>query len=322
VRVERVVPRLDAVVHVADVRAEKPGAGREQQQPDGGERHAAGPHVQHGEEAAEEHQRRADVADHEQQHHRAAPDDQQRAEVLQRRDRQPHEPPRAEHEHLPRVAQVAREEDDDRDLRELRRLEGERPEVRAEVGAVDLAADPGQPGQDQHPDAGQRDHVAVALEDRDVAQQDDRRGEQEEARDEPLRLLAGQRLVDPVDDDQAEARQRGNQREQVRVRVRERHAHDDMARNAEREERRAVGQRDVGQRVRALDEDRREAGRDQQRRRDQREQLAVALAHRVLTRPSSSWRTRLMASSCERREWSSSLRLRAGGIVAATTPET
>ena len=55
----------------------------------------------------------------------------------------PQEAARALHEHLARVAQVRGEEDDDGDLPELRRLEGDRPELDAEVGAVDLLADAG-----------------------------------------------------------------------------------------------------------------------------------------------------------------------------------
>ena len=62
-------------------------------------------------------------------HHRRAPDDEQRAEVLERRDRDAEDAPRALHEHLARVAQVAGQEDDDRDLRELGRLERDRPDV-------------------------------------------------------------------------------------------------------------------------------------------------------------------------------------------------
>ena len=53
----------------------------------------------------------------------------------------PSDPPRALHQQLPVVAQVGREEDDDRELAELRGLEGEGADPDAEVGAVDLLAD-------------------------------------------------------------------------------------------------------------------------------------------------------------------------------------
>ena len=90
----------------------------------------------------------------------------------------------------------------------------------AEVGAVDLLADPGHARQQQQEQADGRDRVAVALEHAEVAQEDDRRREQDEPDDEPLRLLARELLVDPVDDHEAEAREHRDEREQVRVRVR------------------------------------------------------------------------------------------------------
>ena len=40
-------------------------------------------------------------------HHRRAPDHEQRPEVLERRDRDPGDAPRADDQHLARVAQVA-----------------------------------------------------------------------------------------------------------------------------------------------------------------------------------------------------------------------
>ena len=77
---------------------------------------------------------------------------------------------------------------------------------------------------------------------------------------------------------------------------------EDVSGEAQPEEDRAVGQRDVRQLARALDEDPREAGRDQQRGRDQRHELSVASAHRASC-PSSAACTRLIASACERSWW-------------------
>ena len=102
----------------------------------------------------------------------------------------PKHAPRREHQHLARVAQVAREEDDDRELGELRRLHGQRADVDREVGAVDRRE---QARQQQQADAAERDQVAVALELAVVAQGDDRRDEQCQADHEPLRLLTGER---------------------------------------------------------------------------------------------------------------------------------
>ena len=85
-------------------------------------------------------------------------------------------------EHRPRVVQVARQEDDDADLRELGRLEADRPEVDRQVGAVGRAADPGDPRQEQQHDRRDGDHVAVALERAVVAQEHDRGAEEQRAR--------------------------------------------------------------------------------------------------------------------------------------------
>jgi hypothetical protein len=155
--------------------------------------------------------------------------------------------------------------------------------------AVDLRADAGQARQQQQPDPDSGDGVAVALQHAVVAQQDDRRREEPQADDEPLRLLAREVLVDAVDHHQAEAREDGEQREEIGIGVRERHPQHDVGSQAQAEEQGAVGQRDVGEHVVALDEHRREAGREQQRGRNEREQLAVARApHRVWISPVSN----------------------------------
>ena len=173
------------------------------------------------------------------------------------------------------------------------------PELDAEVGAVDLLADPGHARQQQQQQADERDRVAVALEHAEVAQQQDRRREQDQADDEPLRLLARERVVDPVDDDEPEAREHAHEREHVRVRVGQREADHEVPGEAQQQEDRAVGQRDVRELLGLLDEDRGEPGGQQQRRRDQRHQLAVAGAHDSIC-PRSSWITRFSASSFER----------------------
>ena len=262
--VEGVEPDVHAVLHVADGVGEEPRADGEHRRADHHEREPVGGDVEQRQEAAEVHQRRAEVADEDEHQHRRAPDHEQRPEVLERRDRHPRHAPRSLDQHLPRVAQVGGEEDDDRDLAELGGLEGDRPEVDAQVGAVDLRADPRHARQEEQDQARRGDRVAVALEHAQVAQQQDGRREQRQADHEPLRLLARQLLVDAVDDDEPEARQHGDQREHVRVGVRQREAQEQVAREAEAEEPQAVGQRDVGDDLRLLDEDRREARGQQQ----------------------------------------------------------
>ena len=156
------------------------------------EREAPGGHVQQREEGAVEHQRGAELAREQQRRHRRAPDDQHRAELLHRRDRQPEHAPAGGDEHLAVVAQVAGEEDHDRDLRELGRLEGDAADVDVQVGAVDLLADPRQARQHRHADRDRRDRVAISLEHAHAraAQREDRGGEQHQP-DAPSTAPAG-----------------------------------------------------------------------------------------------------------------------------------
>ena len=196
-----------------------------------------------------------------------------------RRDRDAGEAPRALHQQLPVVAQVGGEEDDDRELAELRGLERERPDPDAQVGAVDLLADARHAREEQQREPGGGDRVAVALEDPEVLEEDDREREEHEPEREPAGLADRLLGVEPVDHDEPEAREHRGERQQVRVRVGQPEAHDEMRRHADAEEDRPVGQRDVGEPLGLLDEDRGEPGRDEQRCRDQREQLAVAGAH-------------------------------------------
>ena len=154
------------------------------------------------------------------------------------------------------------------------------PELDAEVGAVDLLADPRHARQQQQGEADRPRSCSGSAR---------ARGSRAAATIVATKSTSpitnhcacsrASVVVDPVDHHEAEAGQHGDQREQVRVGVGQREADHDVRGEAEPEEDRAVGQRDVGEQRRALDEDRREAGGHQQRRRDQRQQLAVARAH-------------------------------------------
>src|SRR5918999_1660717 len=97
---ERVEPDVEPLLDVADRPGEEPGAEREQREADEDERDPGCRDVDHRQERAEEHQRAAEVADEDEHHHRRAPDDEQRPEVLERRQDDPGELPRADHEHL------------------------------------------------------------------------------------------------------------------------------------------------------------------------------------------------------------------------------
>ncbi len=271
----RIEPDLDPVVDVRDGRGEEPGADQEEPHPDHDEGEAAGRDVEQGQEGGEEHQRAAEVTDEDEHEHRGAPDDQQRAEVLERRQGDPEHPPRADDQHLSVLAQVAGEEDDDADLRELGGLECEWADLHPEVGAVHLLPDPRQPRrqQQQQPDRG--DRVAVALEHVVVAQELDREGEEDESEHEPVRLVAGQVGVDPVDHHQAEGRQQSDQREEVRVGVGEAKAKVDVGRDADREEVGAVDEAGIAEADVLLGEDSGEPGAEQEGDGHQGDQLAV-----------------------------------------------
>ena len=179
------------------------------------ERHTRRGHVEKREEAAEEHDRAAEVADEDEHQHRQRPDHEHRAEVLQRQSRQP--PP---HEHVARLREVAREEDDDRELRELGGLELDRPDADAQVRAVRHPPDARKARCHQQGDPDRGDRVAVSLQAAQVAQKNDRGTEERQADPKPRGLSERAVRRDAVDLDEPERREQGAQREHVRIRVR------------------------------------------------------------------------------------------------------
>ncbi len=150
---------------------------------------------------------------------RGAPRQQQRSEVL--RPRQP-EPARARGEQFLLVGEVGRQEDDDEDLAELRRLERERSDLGPEPGPVDLAADAGHDRQQQQHDTGEPERVRVRVELTVVADEPEREAERRETDQQPYRLLPSDRRFpardhDAVEHRDAEPRERCGGREQHRV---------------------------------------------------------------------------------------------------------
>ena len=171
-----------------------------------------------------------------------------------------------------------------------------------------------------------RDQVAVALEHVVVADQEDRGAEEDEPDHEPLRLLARELGVDPVDEDEPDRRQQRGEREQVRVGVRQPRADEQVGDDAQAEEDGAVGERRVLDVLRARGQHGGEARHHEQRDRQQPEQLAGAGGHQppavpaVSSCPRSSARTRSTASSRLRHSWSSTRSRRPPGIAAAGMP--
>ena len=160
---------VDAVADAADRLVGDRGAADEQHEPDRDVQRASGGDVEHREEDPEVEERAAEVVRLDEDEHRRAPDREQRPEVLQAPLR----------EHLPLLAQVAGEEDDQRDLRQLARLELERADLHPEPGAVDRRRrGRAAPAASAAPTARDPEEVLVALEHAEVvAQQDERERE-------------------------------------------------------------------------------------------------------------------------------------------------
>ena len=119
------------------------------------------------------------------------------------------------------------------------------------------------------------DRVPVALEHLVVAQEVDRQREEDEAEHEPVGLVAGEVVVDPVDHHQPEGGQQRDQREQVGVGVGEADPQVDVGGEADGEEVGAVDEAEVAEPGVLLGEDGGEAGGEQEGDRNQGDQLPV-----------------------------------------------
>ena len=152
----RVQPDRDAILDVVDARCRgrrRPPTNRASPAATNSAR--AGRDVEHREEDPEVEERAAEVVRLDDHEHRRAPDRDERAEVLQASLR----------EHLALLAQVAGEEEDQADLRELAGLELERPDAHPQPHAVHALAEAGHRGQQEQRDGSDAEEVAVRLED-------------------------------------------------------------------------------------------------------------------------------------------------------------
>ena len=147
------------------------------------------------------------------------------------------------------------------------------------------------------------DRVAVALQHLVVAQELDRQREEDQPEHEPVGLVAGQAVVDPVDHHQPEGGQQRDQREEVGVGVGQADPQVDVGGEADREEVGAVDQAEVAEPGVLLGEDRGEAGGEQERDGNQGEQLPVPGGAQGT--PWLFWMSSISetASSRERRSW-------------------
>ena len=128
----RLQPDRDAVLDVVDRVVEDGRAADEEREPDGDEERPPRRDVEHREEDPEVEERASEVVRHEDDEHRRAPDREQRPDVLQL----------PAGERLALLAQVAGEEQDQEDLRELSRLELDHAEIDPQPRAVHRLSEP------------------------------------------------------------------------------------------------------------------------------------------------------------------------------------
>ena len=203
----------DPLLHARHGLVDERGARDEEHEPGAHEPGARGRDVEHRQEDPEVEETAPEVVRLDEDEHRRAPDREQRAEVL--------DPPLGEH--LSLLAQVAGQEDDQHDLRELTGLELDAAEVHPEARAVDRLADHGQRREQEEADRGQPEQVLVALEPPVVvAQEQERHGEGGDADDDPEALAERVVRVQPVDLGHADRSQERGHRQQVRVGLRDR----------------------------------------------------------------------------------------------------
>ncbi len=240
---------------------------------------AGGRRVEDREEDPVVEERAAEVVGREENEHRAAPDDEQRAPVLDAPLR----------EHLPLLAEVRGEEDDERDLPELARLELQPAEVDPQAGAVHRLADAGQERHEQERDGAETEEVLVVLEQPVVAPQpDERGGEDGDADHHPEALLERVRRPEPVDLGQPDGGQQPGDRQEVRVGVRHGEPGDDVRREVEREEEDRVRERRSGDMRLPRDVDARESDRSDDPDDDEIGELAIPVAQGQRISPQTS----------------------------------
>ena len=271
VRRPRVQPDRHPVLHVRRDLPDADRADQEEAEAGGHIRHPRRRDVEHRQEDPEVEEAAAEVSRLEQDEHRQRPDHEQRAPVLQ--------PPLREDFAL--LAHVAREEDDQRDLRELARLEPQRPEVHPEPRAVHGQPQHGQDRQEQQSDRGQPEDVLVRLELAVVvAEQEERQREKGDRDDDPGALLECVARMEAVDLRQPDRRQEAGDRQQVRIRERHRVTGHEMSRQVEQQEEACIRERRRRDDVLPCDVDTGEPDRRQHADDDQEQKLPVAKAQR------------------------------------------
>jgi hypothetical protein len=239
IRIEGVEPAVESRGDVAEELARDDRAAHEEREAEGDPAQSPRGDVDHDEEEAEVQQRGAEVALDDEDPHGRRPDDEDRSEVACAGEAHPEEPPADHREAVPSLDEVSGEEDRERDLGELARLEREHPETDPESRAELLVPDDGEHGQEKEHDAGEHGDVAVALQDPMVANEHDdgdgdrhrdgRPGDLADAVGLPAGAAGGE--IQAVDLGDAEPVEQGRDRQDERVGIRgdeaQRHVHPD-----------------------------------------------------------------------------------------------
>src|SRR5918999_706830 len=246
----RVEPHAHPLRDAPDLRVHERRAAHEHRHPGGDEPHLRGRHIEHREEDPEVEEPTAEVVREDENGHRSTPDEEERAEIL--------EPCLSQH--LTLLAQVAGEEDDQEDLRELARLEPHRTHLDPQAGPVHSPTDHGHRRQREEHERADAEEVLVGLE---------------------AAVVAAQRKQRAREGGEPDAGQEAGHGQQVRVGVRHRDPRDEMRHDIEAEEEERVRKRLGAHNLLARDVHARERGADDRADEDQAEQLAGAETHRL-----------------------------------------
>ncbi len=187
---EGVEPDRDADPDVIEQQRHQQAAEDEEDEPDHDQADPARGDVEERQEHAEEEQRGAEVAldDHDAEGDR--PHRDHRQEVRHGRQPQRADPRVLLHEERTVLREVARQEDHEDHLEELRRLAADRPDREREPRAVDVGAEDER--EQQQGDADRRPRVLVAAQPGVGADDDRQRREDRDREDEPDQLDLGQ----------------------------------------------------------------------------------------------------------------------------------
>ncbi len=297
-------PHLKPLLHVADGVVDRPRAGGEEAEAEHRVEVPPGGDVDHREVDPEEQERRAEVVHHGQHAKRDAGHEHQRAEVARRREADTEDRAVRHRQHLAVLAQEARQEDDQQQLRELAGLHLHALEAQPQLRAVHRC--PHHHGHEQEADRRRSEQVSVRLQPAVVADEKHHPQEPQEADDDPHGLVAGQRGAEAVDLGEAERAQERGQRQEPRVGPRQAGAHADMRQAEDAEEHPGVGQRGARDLVLTGRVDRQEA--DCRERSDPAEVPELAHPFRPHGLATSYGRRTRCALDSERRVWSKSRR--------------